>query len=43
MNLDQKFRQIRHPVLIGIGWAMLLSIMLIFHADTTERFIYFQF
>jgi alginate O-acetyltransferase complex protein AlgI len=43
MQLDQSLHQIRHPIIIGIFWGVLLCVMLIFHADITERFIYFQF
>ena len=40
---DQPLLRIRHPIVVGMVWGILLFIMLIFHADTTERFIYFQF
>lgn len=43
MKLDQRLHQIRNPIIIGMFWAILLCTMLVFHADTTERFIYFQF
>lgn len=43
MKFDRPLYRFQHPVLIGAFWGILLCIMLIFHADTTERFIYFQF
>lgn len=43
MKLDRSLHQIKNPVIIGMLWAILLSIMLVFHADTSEQFIYFQF
>lgn len=42
-GLDRPLHRIRQPILIGIFWGILLAIMLVFHASTTERFIYFQF
>ena len=43
MNLDGRLRQIRNPIVIGVFWAILLIVMLVFYADVTEQFIYFQF
>ena len=42
-QVERPLHQIRNPIVIGIFWGILLGIMLIFHADATERFIYFQF
>jgi len=43
IGLDRPLRRIRNPVVIGAFWAGLLLIMFVFHADTSETFIYFQF
>lgn len=43
LHLDRIFLRIRRPELIGAFWAVLVVIMVLFHADLTEQFIYFQF
>ena len=37
------FLRLRHPALIGLLWAALIAIMLVFYAPAGARFIYFQF
>jgi alginate O-acetyltransferase complex protein AlgI len=43
IDLDRRLHHVRNPILIGMFWSTLLIIMFIFHAEVTERFIYFQF
>lgn len=43
LGWDNRLLKIHRPELIGVFWAVLIAIMIIFHADFTEQFIYFQF
>ena len=43
MGLTRRLEQIRNPYVISIFWGLLITIMLIFFANTSATFIYFQF
>lgn len=43
IGLTKPLQRIRHPYLISVFWGILLTVMLVFYANTSETFIYFQF
>jgi D-alanyl-lipoteichoic acid acyltransferase DltB (MBOAT superfamily) len=43
LRYDRLLLQVRRPELIGVFWAVLIVVIMVFHADLTEQFIYFQF
>lgn len=43
IGLTKRFERIRHPYILSIFWGILITIMLVFYANTPASFIYFQF
>jgi len=43
IGLTKPFEHIRHPYALSIFWGLLIMIMMVFYANTSATFIYFQF
>lgn len=43
IGITQPLQRIRNPYMLGIFWGVLIAVMMVFFANTSATFIYFQF